>query len=300
MTLTLRQLEIFEKVASYGHVTQASSELLLTQSAVSMAIAELERLAGAPLFERQGRRLILNDRGRAILPQARDVIQQVHQIDQFLNDSLGEPVGVLTVGASTTIGNYLLPAVVGGFSACYPRAKVLLQVANAHLVENAVVSGEYDLGLIEGPGHDGSLNACTWRQDELVVVVGEKHPWAQAGKVTAEQLEQADWLMREKGSGTREIFEAAMARQGLNFSIAMELGHTEAIKKAAEEGLGVGCLSRIAVQRELEHGWLVGIESPLDLKRSLRLLTRQAEPTKLLQTFLDWLNPEEPLSQQHS
>jgi len=293
VTLTLRQLEIFEKVASYGHVTQASSELLLTQSAVSMAIAELERLAGAPLFERKGRRLILNDRGRAILPQARDVIQRVQQIDRFLNDSLGEPVGVLTVGASTTIGNYLLPAVVGGFAARYPRAKVLLQVGNAQQVESAVASGAYDLGLIEGPGHDATLTTCSWRQDELVVVVGKHHPWAQAGRVSAGQLEQADWLMREKGSGTREIFEAAMARVGLGFAIAMELGHTEAIKKAAEEGLGVGCLSRIAVQRELEHGWLIGIESPLDLKRSLRLLTRGGQPTKLLQSFIDWLAPEE-------
>lgn len=297
MALTLRQLEIFEKVARYGHVTQASSELLLTQSAASMAIAELERLAGAPLFERRGRRLVLNDRGRAILPQAREVIERVQQIEQYLKDSLGEPVGVLAVGASTTIGNYLLPAIVGGFAERYPRAKVLLQVGNAQQVESAVASGELDLGIIEGPGHDATLEACIWRQDELVVVAGKKHAWAQAGRVSHEQLEQAAWLMREKGSGTREVFEAAMTRQGLSFSIAMELGHTEAIKKAAEEGLGVGCLSRIAVQRELDHGWLVEVDSPLDLRRGLRLLTRGKNPTRMLEAFIDWLQPEEPMPQ---
>jgi len=290
VAITLRQLEIFEKVALCGHVTQASAQLLLSQSAVSMAVAELERLAGAPLFERRGRRLILNDRGRQILPEAHDVLQRVRMIEQFFDDSAAEPVGVLSVGASTTIGNYLLPAVVGAFARQYPRARVLLQVGNAQQVENSLAAGELDLGLIEGPGHDGTLQSSVWLPDELVVVVGKTHEWAQTGKVPAPQLEQAAWLMREKGSGTREVFEAAMAEQGIPFSIAMELGHTEAIKKAAEEGLGVGCLSRIAVQRELDHGWLIAVDTSLNLKRSLRLLTRGGNPTKLLKVFIEWLD----------
>lgn len=131
MAITLRQLKIFEKVASCEHVTQASMQLLLTQSAVSMSIAELERLAGAPLFERLGRRLILNDRGRQILPGARDVLTKVRIIEQFLDESVGEPKGTLNIGASTTIGNYIIPAIIGEFSRHYPKAKVLLHVWNA-------------------------------------------------------------------------------------------------------------------------------------------------------------------------
>jgi DNA-binding transcriptional LysR family regulator len=287
MAITLRQLEIFEKVAKCEHVTKASIQLLLSQSAVSMAIAELERFAGAPLFERQGRRLILNDRGRQLLPEARDVLMRVRMIEQFLNESVGEPVGTLNVGASTTIGNYLLPAIVGDFSRRYQRAKALLHVGNAQQIERSLENGELDLGLSEGPPHMRSLNAVPWKQDELVVIVGKEHEWAHDRKASVKMLKNAAWIMREKGSGTREIFEAAMDKKGISFTIAMELGHTEAIKKAAEAGIGVSCLSRIAVQRELDNGWLVEIDSRLDLQRTLIILTRNNEyPTMLIKAFL--------------
>ena len=174
MPLTLRQLEIFERVAKSGHVTKASEQLLLSQSAVSMAIAELEKFAGAPLFERRGRRLFLNDRGRQILPEVHEVLKRVGTIEQFLNESMGEPIGVLKVGASTTIGNYLLPLIVGEFSRQYPRAKALLFVGNTRQIETAVEDGEYDLGLIEGPSHNSSLVSAPWRDDELVVIAGKR------------------------------------------------------------------------------------------------------------------------------
>jgi DNA-binding transcriptional LysR family regulator len=290
VAITLRQLEIFDMVAKYGHVTQASSQLMLTQSAVSMAIAELERLAGAPLFERQGKRLLLNDRGRQILPEARIVLKKVRQMEQFLDESVEEPAGTLNVGASTTIGNYLLPAIVGEFSRLYPRARALLHVGNAQQIERTVNSGKLDLGLIEGLPHIGTLTATPWKRDELVVIVGKTHEWAQEGKASLKMLRNAPWVMREKGSGTREVLEAALARKGVDYGIAMELGHTEAIKKAVEAGLGVGCLSRMAVQRELDNGWLVAIDNPLDLRRTLVILTRSGEHrTTLLKAYLELL-----------
>ncbi|MGE4578520.1 MAG: LysR substrate-binding domain-containing protein [Desulfuromonadales bacterium] len=293
MPISLRQLEIFEKVAACGHVTQASRQLLLTQSAVSMAIAELERLAGTPLFERQGRRLLLNDRGRLILPQAREVLQNARRIEQFLDESAAQPKGILQVGASTTIGNYLLPAIVGRFSHLYPKARVLLQVGNAQQIEQDLESGKLDLALIEGIPHIRTLQAEPWRHDELVIVVGPTHEWAKKGKASLAMLAEAVWIMRERGSGTREIFEAALAKKGVDCRVALELGHTEAIKKAAEAGLGVGCLSKMAVQREVEHGWLVEIASPLDLQRTLVILRRHSEhATKLLQAFYAQLKQE--------
>lgn len=290
MTITFRQLEIFEKVAACGRVTQASGQLLLTQSAVSMALAELERLAGAPLFERSGRRLFLNDRGRALLPQAREVLSRVRMIELFLDESVGAPKGTLVVGASTTIGNYLLPAMVGEFSRRYCDAKALLQVGNALQIEHGVESGELDLGLIEGLPHLASLVTTPWRRDELVVVVGQEHPWARARSATQAMLRDAPWIVREKGSGTREVFEAAMERAGVDYSIALELGHTEAIKKAVEAGLGVGCISRMAVQRELDHGWLVEVASPVDLQRTLLLVARKNDyRTALMRAFVAML-----------
>lgn len=296
MAITLRQMEIFEKVARCGHVTLAGKELLLTQSAVSMAIAELERLAGAPLFERRGRRLLLNDRGRRMLPEVSELLSRAHRLEQFLQESVAEPKGTLHVGASTTIGNYILPSVVGEFSRLYPQARALLQVGNAQQIESAVETGELDLGLIEGLPHIGSLNATPWRHDELVVIAGKGHAWTHSRKASPDMLRDAPWIMREKGSGTREIFEAAMGKMGTSFSIALELGHTEAIKKAAEAGLGVGCLSRMAVQRELNHGWLVEIDTPLELGRTLIVLTRSSEHrTTLLKAFLELLEQSRDL-----
>lgn len=297
MAITLRQLEIFEKVARCGHVTQASSQLLLTQSAVSMAIAELERLAGAPLFERHGKRLFLNDRGRSILPEVEKALGIARGIEQFLESSAGEPTGVLNVGASTTIGNYILPDIVAEFSRCYTRAKVSLTVGNARQIESALENGELDLGLTEGVPHSRVLHTSEWRDDRLVVVVGRDHPWAREGKATLGMLSAAQWLMREKGSGTREVFETAMARKDVTFSIAMELGNTEAIKKAAEAGLGAGCLSILAVRRELENGWLTEIACPLDLGRKLSIQTRtSAYQSRLLQAFLSLLERHRQLT----
>ncbi len=289
--ITLRQLEIFEKVANGQHVTKASEKLFITQSAVSMAIAELEKIAGAPLFERHGKRLILNDRGTLIFSKVQDILRQVASIEQLLIESIGEPIGVLRVGASTTIGNYILPRIMGEFTQSYPRAKALLQVGNTEQIVSGVEAGTLDLGIIEGPSHAGSLHSAQWRDDELVVIAGKDHAWATGKKASKSMMEQASWIMREKGSGTREVFEAAMQKKGVRFTIAMELGHTEAIKKAVEAGLGVSCLSRMAVARELSQGWLTEVKTSLDLRRNLIILTREiGHRTALLNAFLSSLN----------
>ena len=290
MKLTLRQLEIFEKVAACGHVTKAGAELFITQSAVSMAIAELEKFAGAPLFERHGKRLLLNDRGSLILPGVREAIKEVAVIEQLLLESADEPMGLVRVGASTTVGNYILPTLVGDFTRKYPQARALLQIDNTGRIEQAVEAGELDLGVIEGPSHAGSLRSTFWRDDALVVIAGKDHPWAKQKKISNAMLEKAPWIMREKGSGTREVFESAMKEKGISGSIYMELGHTEAIKKAVEAGLGVSCLSRTAVSRELTRKWLVEVKTNLDLRRRLTVLTRDGGyQTKLLKAFLSVL-----------
>ena len=291
MTITLRQLEIFEKVATSQHVTKASEQLFITQSAVSMAVAELEKIAGAPLFERHGKRLILNDRGTLIFSKVQDVLRQVASIKQLLIESVGEPVGVLRVGASTTVANYILPRIMGEFTQQYPRAQALLQVGNTGQIESELEAGSLDLGIIEGPSHARSLHSTQWRGDELVVIAGKGHPWATTKRASKAMMEQAAWIMREKGSGTREVFETAIQKKAIRFSISMELGHTEAIKKAVEAGLGVSCLSRMAVARELSHGWLTEVKTPLDLRRNLTILTREnGHASALLSAFLSILN----------
>lgn len=290
MGITLRKLSVFTKVAETGQVTKASKLLLMSQPAVSMALAELEESAGGPLFLRQGRRLRLNDRGRLLLEPAQEILRHVTNFENLLKESEREPRGLLRIGASTTIGNYLLPSLIARFSGLYPGARASLQVGNTQQIERSLEQGAIDLGLIEGPSHASPLKTMPWRDDELVVIAGRKHSMTKQKSVSADMLVSADWIMREPGSGTREVFEAALAERINNINISLELGHTEAIKKAVEAGLGISCLSRLAVQRELENGWLVEIRTPLDLKRTLTILLRKDScPTRLLQSFLDML-----------
>jgi DNA-binding transcriptional LysR family regulator len=287
MSLTLRQLEIFEKIATTGSVTRAGEDLLLTQSAVSMALSQLEQLSVTPLFERSGRRLFLNDSGRHLLKDARDILLAVKRVERQLQGDSGLLVGELLVGGSTTIGNYLLPALLGDFARQYPKTRVQLRVGNTQQVAEWLEAGDLDIAFVEGPCHSRGLIAAHWRDDELVVVTGPEHLWARERNVSAEMLALAPWIMREKGSGTREIFEDAMDKVGVSYAIALEFGHTEAIKNGVASGLGISCLSRIAVHRELEHGWLVEVNSPLILRRSLTLLKRRESCcTALLAAFL--------------
>jgi len=273
--ISLRKLDVFVQVAQQGQITRVSEALGLTQSAVSMALSSLESLHGGPLFHRQGRRLLLNEQGRRLLPVAQRLVQDLDNFRRMLEDAHEQPSGHLHVGASTTIGNYLLPLLVADFSRRYPQATIQLQVGNTEQIERAVQDGQLDVGLIEGPCHLDRLDCRAWRDDELVVIVGPEHPW----------------IMREEGSGTREVFEAALECDGLQLVSCVELGHTEAIKKAVQAGLGVSCLSHLAVQTELEQGWLVAVETPLDLRRQLSvLISPDRYQGTLLLSWLDLLD----------
>lgn len=153
MSVTLRKLAVFAKVAETGQVTKAGELLLMSQPAVSMALAELEESAGGPLFMRRGRRLFLNDRGRLLLQPVQEILRRVANFEKLLEESEREPRGLLRIGASTTIGNYLLPALIARFSELYAGAEASLLVGNTQQIEISLEQGDIDLGLIEGPSH---------------------------------------------------------------------------------------------------------------------------------------------------
>lgn len=271
--LTLRRLEIFVQVAECGHVTAASKNLGLTQAAVSMALSQLEEYHGNPLFHRSGRTLQLNEKGRVLLPRAREILTQVETLRRMMDRSWDEPIGQLQIGASTTIGNYLLPLLMGEFTRRYPQAEVQLHVGNTEVIEGNVVDGELDIGLIEGPCHAPELECDFWRDDELLVVCAPHHPWAGMDMVDRDALLAQRWIIREPGSGTREVFEAALGIDANQLERRLELGHTEAIKKAVQAGLGVSCLSRITLETELDHGHVVEVSTELSLQRELSIIT---------------------------
>jgi DNA-binding transcriptional LysR family regulator len=250
MRLTLRQLEIFQAVALRGSTSAAALSVPLSQSATSAAVNELERVLGIPLFDRVGKRLLLNDRGRALLPAALAVLDGAQNIEDTFGS--GEHGAVdLKIFASTTIGNYVLPRVLARYRESHPNARLELRIGNTLDVVTAVSEFATDLGFIEGPSHAPDVTVVPWIEDELVIVAAPTHPLATSprrGGASAKQLMKALWLLREPGSGTREAVERALSPYLPNIQSTMILGSSEAIKNAAAAGLGLSCLSLAAVQ----------------------------------------------------
>lgn len=249
MRLTLRQLQIFEAVAHSGSTTAGARAAALSQSAASAALTELEHLLGARVFDRVGKRLVLNDNGRALLPMARAVLDSARAIEQRFADDVPDRLD-LRLAASSTIGNYVLPALLADFRATAPHTRFDVQIGNTLDVVTLVCAFAVDLGLIEGPCHAPELRVLPWIDDELVIVASPRHELARAaqqGKLGVRALRDAPWLLREPGSGTREAVEHALLPHLHTLKPDLTLGSSEAIKNAVARGMGIACLSRSVV-----------------------------------------------------
>lgn len=263
MHLTLRQWQVFVSIADAGTTAAAGAQLALSQSATSAALNELESHLANPLFDRIGRRLVLNPQGRALLDPARALLVAAADLERLAGagqSSAGVLPLLLRLGASTTIGNYLLPSCVAALLADNPQAQVDLRIGNSADVVAAVQRLEVDLGLIEGPCHESGLQVLPWQRDDLVIVAA---PGTTPTCMDVAALAQARWLLREPGSGTREAVEQALLPHLHHFARAMQLGSTEAIKQAAAAGLGLACLSRHAVADLLALGSVRVVETPV-------------------------------------
>ncbi|PKH24345.1 LysR family transcriptional regulator [Enterobacterales bacterium CwR94] len=285
MHITLRQVEVFSEVLKSGSTTQASQQLSLSQSAVSAALADLEGQLGVQLFDRVGKRLVLNEHGRLLYPRAVALLEQALEIEQLFR----EDNGALRIAASSTIGNYLLPGMIAHYRRDFPRLPVELNVGNSLDVITAVADFRVDVGLIEGPCHMPDVITEPWLQDELVVFAAPDSPLLQQ-PVTLETLAAAPWILREQGSGTREIVDYLLLAHLPQFDLAMELGNSEAIKHAVRHGMGISCLSRRVIAEQLASGSLVEVTVPLPpLTRTLyRIRHRQKHLSKALSRFLSY------------
>ena len=267
MHITLRQLEVFAEVLKSGSTTQASVMLALSQSAVSAALTDLEGQLGVQLFDRVGKRLVVNEHGRLLYPRALALLEQTTEIEQLFR----EDNGAIRVYASSTIGNYILPAMIARYRQDFPDLPLELSVGNSQDVINAVLDFRVDIGLIEGPCHSTEIISEPWLEDELVVFAAPSSPLTK-GPVTLEQLASSPWILRERGSGTRELVDYLLLSHLPRFQMAMELGNSEAIKHAVRHGLGISCLSRRVIAEQLQAGTLS--EVPVPLPRLVRTLWR--------------------------
>jgi DNA-binding transcriptional LysR family regulator len=260
MKYSLRQLEIFVAVSKTEIVSRAAEALSLSQSATSTALSELERQFDLQLFDRVGKSLRINETGRQLLPRAVELLDRAHEIEALLQGHAG--FGYMKIGATLTVGNYLATLLVARFLQEHPESRIQLQVHNTSTIVQQIVNHELDLGLIEGDTQHPDIEVQPWIADELVVFSAPDHPLAKASSVSIEQLLQEPWILREKGSGTRETFDRALHNNHSKLNIRLELEHTEAIKRAVESGLGIGCISRLALKDAFARGSLVPIATP--------------------------------------
>ncbi|UOO91290.1 LysR family transcriptional regulator [Vitreoscilla massiliensis] len=264
--LTLRQLHIFVAIAEQGSTTAASTVIALSQSAVSAALNELERLMDTQLFDRVGKRLVLNESGRLLLQHARPLLDLAEQLETALDDD-NKVLHSVRLGSTTTIGNYVLPKLLQRLAAnvaITPLWNTEVRILNTADICQQVAQFELDIGLIEGPCLDPMLQVHPWRSDEMVVVLAPTHALAtqlqHPETVDVTQLQAATWLLREQGSGTRVIADQMLLPVLGQYANALELSSSEAIKRCAILGLGLACLSRWVVEEELLTGRLMVLE----------------------------------------
>lgn len=295
--MTLEQLRIFVAVAEKQHVTQAAGELNLTQSATSAAIAALEARYGIKLFDRIGRGVVLTQTGREFLVEARAVLARAKAAVQVLNDLAGLKRGSLTIAASQTVGNYWLPGRIHAFHTAHPGIDLHLTIANTEQVARAVLQGSADLGFVEGGVEDASLAVKKIDGDSLIVVVGAKHPWVNRTKIAARDLTTTAWVLRERGSGTRSMFEAALRQSGIKLSdlrIALELPSNEAVRSAIEAGDAATAISDLVVAQSIAAKTLHRVRFDLPRRSFYILRHKERHASRIEQALLKSLHETSP------
>jgi DNA-binding transcriptional LysR family regulator len=292
----LEYLHTFHTVATLGGVTRAAAALHLSQPAVSGRLRALERHYGAPLLLVRHRRMRLTAEGEALHACTARVFNLLRAAQRTIAAVRDAARGHLAVGASTTVGIYLLPAVLGDFVRERPGVEVSLAVGTSAEVRDRVLRDDAPIGLVEAPVPHPDLESVPFAADEVVLIAPPGHPLARAGRVALDDLQGQRVLWREATSGTRAFVVAALARAGVAIEAALELGSTEAQKQAVLAGLGVAWVSRMTVRREVAAGELVVVETPgLDLtRRLLRIAPRGVPLPAAAAAFLRLLDARAP------
>ena len=259
LRLNLRQIEVFLATAHGGSTRAAAHRIARSQSAASTSLAELESALGVKLFDRIGRRLLLNENGRALLPKAQALVEQAAEAQALFMDEHAAP---LRVAASFTIGEYLLPSLISHWTQLHPKSHVHLRIFNTREVITAVAGLDVDIGFIEGAQTHSDLVVRPWLDDDMVIVAAPGHALANR-RATALELADATWVMREHGSGTRQIADEWLLKNLARVRVGCELGSTEAIKRVVATSDALGCLSRYAVAQSVEDGHLVELRTRL-------------------------------------
>jgi LysR family transcriptional regulator, low CO2-responsive transcriptional regulator len=271
--MNLRHLSVFYGVAKAGSVNAAALRLHTSQPAVSRELRTLEQRLGVVLFDRMPRGMRLTEAGAVLLEYAERIFGLEEAAERAIRELADLESGQLALGASNTIGTYLLPAFVAAFHIRYPKVSLDLEVSNTQEIVKGVLDSRFALGFVEGRIRDEAIEAQEFRRDRIVAVAAPQHLLAKARSVSVRSLAESPSLLREPGSGTREIVERAFARHRLTLRCGLQINSAEALKRAAMEGGGVGWISELCVVEELRSGRLVELKTPhLALERPLYTL----------------------------
>ncbi|BCL72758.1 putative Bacterial regulatory protein, LysR [Vibrio nigripulchritudo MADA3029] len=274
MRYSLKQLAVFDAVADTGSVSQAADNLALTQSATSMSLAQLEKMLGRPLFERQGKRMMLTHWGTWLRPKAKKLLQDAQQIELgFFDQHLLS--GEVRLCASQTPAEHLVPDLISIIDNDFPEMRISLKVKSTRSVIEGVLDYKFDLGIIEGRCDDNRINQEVWCRDHLTVVAAAHHPFAKREKVSLAQLEQAKWVLREHGSGTRKVFDSNIHNLIADLDVWREYEHVPVLRSMVANGSYLTCLPYLDVERFIESGQLVALNVPeLKMERTLSFIWR--------------------------
>lgn len=257
-----RRLQVFHTVAGVLSFTRAAEILHMTQPAVTHQIRQLEEELNTRLFDRSNNRISLTAAGEHVLGFADRIIVLYEDMSDSVKALTGDRAGLITLGASTTIAEYMLPGLLGDFRKNFPEVQIRLRVANTDAIVALVADNTIDLGVVEGEADNHLLRVERCQQDELLLIMPPDHPLADRPGITALELTAYPFIHREDGSGTRSVVERYLQENGVDehaLNRPFELGSTEAIKGAVQAGMGITLVSRATVSRELALGLLAAV-----------------------------------------
>jgi LysR family transcriptional regulator, transcriptional activator of the cysJI operon len=257
--MNLESLRMFCLVVDEGSISKAARLNFVSQPAVTRQIRQLEELYGAKLFERTAGKLTLSEAGEVLYPFAKEIIQYSKRSFEAIQEITANQETVLNVGASSTIGEYLLPGLLGSFSKNYPKLKFSLSIGNTPSILLKLENYDIDIAFVEGAVENEEFITEKFTDDELILVTSSQHRWNTKGQVHIEELPEEKMIWREADSGTRQIVENALKELEVleKITSSMELGSYQSIKSAVEAGLGVSILPKLTVAKELKYGILL-------------------------------------------
>ncbi|GAC1358667.1 MAG: LysR family transcriptional regulator [Ktedonobacteraceae bacterium] len=293
--MNLQNLRVFLKVADLEHITRAAEELNLTQPAVTKVIQSLEHEVQIALVERQGRRIVLTHAGRILQRYARQIFVLEREVEDTLTSLRDVDLGEVAIAANTTAGVYLLPPLIAHFRARYPQVVLNITILNSREIIEGTIDWTLDFGLIEGDTASlpPVLRTRVFAQDNLVLIVSPWHRWCKVAVLRPEELAPGELVLREQGSGIREVIEQELLRKGVHIRPLLTLTDNEAIKQMVINGVGAAIVSFLSVQRELASGDLVQIPlTGLDLTAQLSFIQRtDKQLSRAAQAFYNLLFP---------